>query len=294
MSASDPTTRLSLREGFSPFRGRSRWVQIPVFLGGFLTWVLVYAAIMKLTGWDVMASADTVEAIVTRRRAGAVAGIGVGFYFAILWTRAYGGPVLNFLYFVAVLALIPDQVWSLGGGRLEYTYRTSYRLAIVTSEPVRRQMLVYGMPGMFALVASVAYWSRNLVPDQEEALKEHFPRSWLDRPSTDPKDVPRIECVSCGAHVGHGTASCPECGYYPKKSLVTTGLVYFVVGMGLLWIGGGLSAFAIIVVGDLGGALLLLPLAGAALVAYGLWMAVGALRASVERDLDDFTLPVFW
>lgn len=103
-----------------------------------------------------------------------------------------------------------------------------------------------------------------------------------------------MECASCATEVRPGTIECPDCGYNPKRSLGATGIAYFVVGMALLWFGGGLSLFVIFAFGDVGGAFLVLPLAGLALWIYGLWMGIGGWRASVRRDVDGYALPVFW
>lgn len=182
MSDGNDGQQLSLAEGLQPFRGRGWQSQVAVVAGGFLAWTAAYAAVLALLGGDGLATAETAAAVRSRRRAAAVAGAAAGLYFAALWARAHGGPILNVLYLVGTQAFVPGRVYALGGAAPEHavtTAGTAFGLSAVDPVWVVHHLIAVG-PSFVAFGVALTYWGASLTPAEEEAFAtNHLPEAWL-------------------------------------------------------------------------------------------------------------------
>lgn len=174
--------QLSLAEGLRPFRGQGWKAQVAVVAGGLLAWIAAYAVSLTVLGGEALATADSPVAIRSRRNTAAVAGVVAGVYFAALWTRAYGGPLLNVLYLVGTQTLVPGRVYALGGTPPEHTITTAgTAFGIFSANPVWvwHHAIAAG-PSLVAFGLVLTYWIRSLSPEEEkEFATTHLPEAWL-------------------------------------------------------------------------------------------------------------------
>lgn len=173
---------LSLADGVQPFRGRGWKTQVAVVASGVLVWAAAYAVLLTALGGEALASADSLEAIHARRNAAAVAGLLTGGYFAGLWTRAHGGPLLNILYLIGVQVLMPARAYALGGTPPEHPISqagTALGLHLANPAWVWDHAIAV-LPSVVAFCLVLAYWAKSLNPEEEEAFaKNHLPEAWL-------------------------------------------------------------------------------------------------------------------
>jgi len=132
-------------------------------------------------GWEGLATAETVRAVHARRNAASVAGMVSGLYFAALWSRGVGGPVLNVLYYIGIQAFVPDRVYALGGTPPEHAFtRAATEGLNATSSIWLRDASILVGPGVVAFGLALTYWIRSLSPEgQEHFATDHLPEAWL-------------------------------------------------------------------------------------------------------------------
>ena len=112
-----------------------------------------------------------------------------------------------------------------------------------------------------------------------------------------------MECASCSAEVEDETIKCPNCGYYPQKRIVATGMAYMVLGFSLQFFPFGVVLFSpsLEFVPSLGFVpddavigLFFLPIfLGIFVALYGVTLAFQERTATVNTDLDRYVLPIF-
>lgn len=176
----DEPAEITLVDGLQPFRNQSRLVHAVAVVVGILVWVGVYIAVMKLTGWETMASANTIEAIHARRNAAGVASLVCGAYFGLLWVRAIGGPLLNVLYPVAIVALMPDRVFALFEAPPAHIYVATPYSGFISGPGWYWDTLLVGLPLFVGLMVPLYYWNRYVLTDEQkrEFADQHVPEVW--------------------------------------------------------------------------------------------------------------------
>lgn len=170
---------MRIRDGLQPFRNQSPVVHALAVAFGVLVWIGAYVAVMKVTGWDTHATAETVGAIHARRNAAGVASLLCGAYFGLLWAKAIGGPLLNFLYPVAIVVLMPYRVFSLGETPPTYVYSTrKYHTVHGYNWP--QDVLIVGLPLYVGMIVLLYYWNRYVLSDEEKRAfaDRHTPDAW--------------------------------------------------------------------------------------------------------------------
>lgn len=176
----DEPAGISLVDGLRPFRNQSRLVHAVAVAVGVLTWVGTYVAVMKATGWDAVAAAETVEAIHARRNAAAVASLACGAYFGLLWIKAVGGPLLNFLYPVAIVVLMPDRVFALFETPPAQVYAATSYSGLLNEFGWYWDTAIVGVPLFVGLLIPLYYWNRYVLTDRQkrEFADRHVPEAW--------------------------------------------------------------------------------------------------------------------
>lgn len=181
----DNPPEISLVDGLQPFRNQSRLIHAVAVVVGILIWIGVYVAVMKLTGWETMATADTGAAIHARRNAGGLASLVCGAYFGLLWFRAIGGPLLNFLYPVAIVVLMPDRVFALFEAPPARVYAVTPYSGLFNDFGWYWDNLVLGLPIAVGMATVLYCWNQYVLTHEQkrEFADQHVPDVWRsDRP----------------------------------------------------------------------------------------------------------------
>lgn len=175
-----------------------------------------------------------------------------------------------------------------------FSYYGSYLVVIGFRAPVNDDLSGYRLPILEPLAGG-----RSDGKDKDDAFGRTTTAEGQESPteSTDARNrevgrVASVECISCDVRVGEGAMRCPNCGYYPMKSLAASGPIYFLSGAMTFLVGGGISALAIARFGAVGAILIVFPLIGALLLPFGIWTQAVARNATVDRNLERYALPV--
>lgn len=112
-----------------------------------------------------------------------------------------------------------------------------------------------------------------------------------------------MECASCSAEVEDETIKCPNCGYYPQKRIVATGMAYMVLGFSLQFFPFGVVlffpslgfvSFLSLIPDNVVMGLFFLPIfLGIFVAVYGVSLAFQERTATVNTDIDQYVLPIF-
>lgn len=176
MQDSEPQ-ELSLREGLQPFKNQSHVLHAIMVIGGVFVWIGAYVAVMNVTGWDALAAEESIRAMHARRNAGGVASGVCGLYFGVMWTRAYGGPLLNFFYPMIIISFMPDGVLALFQTPPEHviTMGTSFLDARFAWDYV-----VFGIPFMLMSIP-IFYKHKHMTEEEKREWRDkHAPEVWYE------------------------------------------------------------------------------------------------------------------
>lgn len=114
MTEDEPSATQKPIRGCQTFDTIPSWAHSAVFVGGVALWILAYTICVLLLGSPEMASAANAEGLVLRQVSVGVAGVTVGLYFAVAYSRAVGAPLPNLLAASAITVLMPGYVLALG------------------------------------------------------------------------------------------------------------------------------------------------------------------------------------
>ena len=171
-----------IRVTLLPFDGQQWYHQFLIFALGIGVWIGTYAGIMHGMGWVEYATLDTPEAMQYRRYAGTGALVVAVAYYGLLWTRAYGGPMTNLLWYpLLTIALMPRAVLGLFMGAPERRFSAGG----IVGEPVRWSadvltmlILGYGLPLFFIWIGIMLYWTYGGERGRHHRIEWH--RKWPD------------------------------------------------------------------------------------------------------------------
>lgn len=172
-----------VRAFLTPFTTQSVVTHLVAVLVGAGVFTGVY---LFMLGDPSLAAASSPDALAARQTAIAVAGIATGVYFGLAWTRAIGGPGLNFLYPVGMIVVLPHVV-ALWQGQLPSNVWTDAEF--IFSTQFTFDGLKVGLPGMLAFVVVMLAWA-FLGLGSKEAVQE-----WL---ATHTSEAYQDEIVSQG------------------------------------------------------------------------------------------------
>ena len=96
-----------------------------------------------------------------------------------------------------------------------------------------------------------------------------------------------MKCAHCNESVEDGTTTCPSCGHSPRRTLLKNGVLYALVGFGLLLCFGGVVVVDFTLLLRIPFGWLIVPLVIVFIYGYGLSLLVDALSATVDEDLDN-------
>ena len=169
-----------IRVTLLPFDGQRWYHQFSIFAVGIGVWIGAYAGIMYGMGWIEYATLDTPEAMQYRRYAGTGALVVAVAYYGALWTRAYGGPMTNLLWFpMLTMSLMPREVLGLFMGSPERRFSAGG----IVGEPVRWSadvltmlILGYGLPLFFIWIGIMLYWTYGGERGRHHRIEWH--RKW--------------------------------------------------------------------------------------------------------------------
>lgn len=90
------------------------WSHFAVFVGGIVLWLVAYTSSILLFGSPKLVSAATADGLIVRQVSVGAAGVLVGLYFAVAYTKALGAPLPNLLAASAISVLMPPSVLTFG------------------------------------------------------------------------------------------------------------------------------------------------------------------------------------
>lgn len=184
MSNEESVQQPSLLDALAPFRNQSHVVHVIAVGLGISVWIGTYYGVMLLTGWETFTALDTPTAVATRQIAASVASLICGGYFGLLWFRGIGGPFLNFLYPIAILALLPDQVFFLFQEPTSHTITTAeYRGYRFNGLKWYFDHLIQGVPPTVGVIAGIKFWEHQFLSEAErqEFVNTSLPEIWNNK-----------------------------------------------------------------------------------------------------------------
>jgi hypothetical protein len=143
---------------------------------GFGLWIGAYVVVMYLTGWEQLATDTSVTGVSLRRNAATISTVLTTVYFAILWIRGIGGPILNFLYPILFDVFMPSNVLTLfrqypGANPLYVGEGLNY------SQAIQNGFRKFPAAIVFIIIIYILYVRMMTDKERIEFVRENMPRT---------------------------------------------------------------------------------------------------------------------